>query len=352
MRIAQVAPPWTKVPPEKYGGIELVVWNITEELVKKGHDVTLFASGDSESSVCEIVSVCPEALFKKGVSWEENHNCTLLLLEEVFRRADEFDIIHLHVGSLGSIFASFTPTPVVHTIHTNIHTYKKGDGRLFVYERHRDDNYVSISNAQQKNSMVKLNFVANVYNGISAQHYRFNPSPEDKFIWIANFDEIKGADIAVNVADKLGIRLDLAGKIHPEQKEFFKKKIKPRLNDRIRYVGEISQSQKSNFFGSAKAFIYPLRFDEPFGLVMVEAMACGTPVIAFPRGSTRELIKNGVSGFAVRTFKEMCEAVLKIDSINRVDIRQWFLDNFTAEKMVDQYEEVYEQVIRNNFKTI
>ena len=347
MRIAQVVPPWVSIPPIKYGGVELVVSSLIDGLAKRGHKVTLFASGDSKSIVNELVSVNDRGLFEENIIFEENHNYTLLLLEEVFKRANEFDIIHLHVGPVSSFFKSST-TPVLNTIHTYVDSYQRHDGRILVYKLHPNNNYVSVSKSQQRKSQVKVNYIANVYNGLDSNKYKFNDIPDNKFIWIGNFFEIKGPEIAINLAERFGMRLDLAGKIHEAwQREYFEKRIKIRLNDKIRYVGEISQSQKSSFFGSAKCLIYPVQFDEPFGLVMIEAMACGTPVIAYSNGSVREIVKNNISGIIVKNFIEMCNATTKIEQIDRKNVRKWFDNNFTSEKMTDNYLRIYEKLIKN-----
>lgn len=352
LRIAQIAPMWVSVPPEKYGGTELVISSLTEELVKRGHDATLFASGDSKTSA-KLVSIYPRALLKDEIPWKEV-SYDIMNVATAFERAGKFDIIHSHVDLYDQFFIPLIKTPVVSTMHNNMYTKRKTAGRIFTYRHYRDNNFVSISYKQRKNDMVKLNFVANVYNGLDPKKYKFNLSPEDKFIWIARIDEVKGVFNAILAAEKLGVRLDIAGRVDIAKLDFFNNQIKPHLNKRIRYVGEINQKQKPEFFSNAKALLYPIEWEEPFGLVMIEAMACGTPVIAFDRGSVSEVVAEGKSGFIVKQLGKgkmnniggLVSAMKKINEIDRKACYQYFLDNFTASRMADDYEKVYEKILR------
>lgn len=354
LRIAQVAPMWVSVPPDKYGGTELVISSLTEELVRRGHDVTLFASGDSKTKA-KLVSIYPKALLKDGIPWKET-SYDMMNVVRAFERADEFDIIHSHVDLYDQFFIQFIKTPVVSTMHNNMYTKRKNAGRIFSYRHFRNHNFVSISYKQRKNDMVKLNFVANIYNGLDPKKYKFNLTPEDKFIWIARIDEVKGVYNAILAAEKLGVRLDIAGRVDEAKLDFFNNQIKPHLNKKIRYVGEINQKQKPEFFSSAKALLYPIEWEEPFGLVMIEAMACGTPVIAYNRGSVKEVVSEGISGYMVKPLgKEkinnidgLVSAMKKIGNIDRKVCYQYFLDNFTASKMADGYEKVYEKILAKN----
>jgi len=351
LRIAQIAPMWVSVPPDKYGGTELVISSLTEELVARGHDVTLFASGDSQTRA-KLVSIYPRALLKDEIPWKEI-SYDIMNVARAFERADEFDIIHSHIDLYDQFFVPFIKTPVVSTMHNNMYTKRKTAGRIFTYRHYRKHNFVSISRKQRENSIVKLNFVGNVYNGLDPKKYKFNLSPDDKFIWIARIDEVKGVYNAILAAEKLGARLDIAGRVDIAKLDFFNTQIKPRLNQRVRYIGEINQKQKPDFFSGAKAILYPIEWEEPFGLVMIEAMACGTPVIAFDRGSVSEVVSEGKSGFVVKPLDKNKEvniggiaaAMEKINQIDRKICYQYFLDNFTASRMADDYEKIYEKIL-------
>ncbi|MBU4368735.1 glycosyltransferase family 4 protein [Patescibacteria group bacterium] len=354
LRIAQIAPMWVSVPPEKYGGTELVIASLVEELVRRGHDITLFASGDSKTSA-KLVSIYPRALLKDGIPWKDV-SYDIFNVAQAFKRAGEFDIIHSHIDLYDQFFIPFIKTPVVSTMHNNMYASRKTAGRIFVYRHYRRHNFVSISLKQRENDMVKLNFVANVYNGINPEKYKFNSNPENKFIWIARIDKVKGVYNAILAAEKLGARLDIAGRIDEAVLDFFKSRIKPRLNKKIRYIGEINQKQKPEFFGNAKALLYPIEWEEPFGLVMIEALACGTPVIAFDRGAVSEIVEDGKTGFVVPPFyksgrvniKGLAQAMEKAGQIDRRICRESFDKNFTAARMADDYEKVYEKILRNH----
>lgn len=351
LRIAQIAPMWVPVPPEKYGGTELVIASLVEELVRRGHDITLFASGDSKTSA-KLVSIYPRALLKDGIPWKDI-SYDIFNVAQAFKRAGEFDIIHSHIDLYDQFFIPFIKTPVVSTMHNNMYASRKTAGRIFTYRHYRKHNFVSISLKQRENDMVKLNFVANVYNGLNPQKYKFNLKPEDKFIWVARIDEAKGVYNAVLAAEKLGARLDIAGRIDIVKLDFFNNQIKPHLSKKIRYVGEINQKQKPEFFSNARALLYPIEWEEPFGLVMIEAMACGTPVIAFDRGAVSEIVKDGKTGFVVPPLNKggrvnirgLAEAMKNVGQIDRKTCRESFDKNFTASRMADDYEKVYEKIL-------
>ncbi len=345
LKIAQVAPLWFPIPPKKYGGIEWVVYNLVEGLVKKGHNVTLFASGDSRPPKgCKFVSAYPTSLKKEGVSWRD-HAYELLILNQVFKRAKEFDIIHSHIDLWEVYFPSLVRTVCLHTIHNPLYSSTKKDSRLFIFEKFKDNNYVAISKSQKKLSRVKLNFTGVVYNGIRIEEFDFNPTPNDHFVWSGRVNKHKGIENAIEIAEKTGIKLHLAGRLDKSQKKYFKEKIKPRLNDKIRYIGEYGREEKSKFFGESMALIYPIEWEEPFGLNMAEAQACGTPVIAYNRGSVPEVVKNGKTGFVVNNIKEAIKAVKEIGQINRRDCRQWVEEKFTEKTMVNGYEKLYYQLL-------
>jgi glycosyltransferase involved in cell wall biosynthesis len=344
LKIAQVAPLWFSIPPRKYGGIEWVVYNLCEGLVKLGHKVTLFASGDSKPpKKVKLISVYPTSLIKDGISWQD-HTYNLLNLSEAFKRAGQFDILHTHIDLWELYFPQLVKTPTLHTIHNPLYSTAKRDSRLFIFKKFKNNNFVTISKAQKKLSRVKIR-ATTIYNGIRIQEFKFNPNPEDHFIWSARIDKYKGIENAIEIAKRANVKLILAGRLDPTQRGYFQKKIKPHLGKKIRYIGEYSRKEKSNFFGRAKALIYPIEWHEPFGLNMAEAMACGTPVIAFDKGSVREVVKNKKTGFVVKTIDQAVEAVKNIDKIKREDCRRWVEKNFSQEIMVKNYEKFYYKLL-------
>jgi len=344
LRIAQIAPLWVRIPPKKYGGIELIIYHLCNELVNRGHKVTLFASGDSKTRA-KLVSVRPKPLLDDDIKWT-NVSMTLLNSGVAYERQGQFDIIHAHNDINDLFFAALSKTPSVHTMHNPLHSSKNLDTRRIVLKHYHALNFVSISHSQAKLSDVKLHIIKNVYNGIDVPSFEFNPHPKNHVAWIARVDKYKGIENAIIAAKRAKENILLAGRLDYTQQDYFKKRIKPYLNGKsVSFIGEIGAPQKSKFFGSAKALLYPIEWPEPFGLVMTEAMACGTPVIGFDHGSVREVVKNGVTGFVVNTISEMVRAMKKIDTIDRKKCRAWVEQKFSVKAMVDGYEEVYERVL-------
>jgi glycosyltransferase involved in cell wall biosynthesis len=350
LKIAQVAPLWFSIPPKKYGGIEWIVYNLCEGLTKLGHKVTLFATGDSKVP-CKLVATYPRSLIEDKISWYD-HTYNLLNLSEAFKRASDFDIIHTHIDLWELYFPKLVKTPVVHTIHNPLYSTQRRDSRLFIFEKFKNNNFVTISNAQKRLSRVKLN-ATTIYNGIRIEEFKFNPKPEEHFIWCARIDKYKGIENAILAAKRANVKLILAGRLDPVRKEYFKKKIKPYLGREIKYIGEYSREEKSDFFGKAKALLYPIEWHEPFGLNIIESQACGTPAIAFDKGSAKEVIKNGKTGYVI-PFKDrrgkinidgLVKAIKNIDKIKREDCRRWVEENFTAEIMVRNYEKLYYRLL-------
>ncbi len=348
LKIAQVAPLWFPIPPKKYGGIEWIIYLLCEGLTKLGHKVTLFATRDSKTP-CKLIGTFPKPLTESGISWQDPvYN--LMNLTEVFKKAKEFDIIHTHIDLWEVFFHPLTKTVSLTTIHNPLYTSKdpKKNSRLFILKHFKNLNFVAISKSQIKLSQVKLNFVDVIYNGIKIEDFKFNPKPKDHFVWCARIDKYKGIENAIEIAKKAKVKLILAGRLDPTQKEYFEKRIKPHLGKQIKYIGEYSHKEKSDFFRQAKALLYPIEWHEPFGLNMVESMACGTPVIAFNKGSVSEVIKDGKTGFVVETIEGAVKAVKNIDKIKREDCRQWVEKNFTADIMVKNYERLYYKLLKKN----
>ncbi|PIR71660.1 MAG: glycosyl transferase [Candidatus Nealsonbacteria bacterium CG10_big_fil_rev_8_21_14_0_10_37_25] len=350
LKIAQIAPLWFPIPPEKYGGIERIVHFLTEELVKRSHQVTLFASGDSKTKA-KLVSVTPKSLIKAGYSWQDPF-WNLENLSTAFKMAEKFDIIHSHLDLWALPFQDLTRVPVLHTLHNQLYKAsitREGERkptRLEIFEKHKKETLaVFISKSERKQSAVRFpkNWV--IYNGINITQFKFNPKPKSHFIWIARIDPFKGIENAIRATEILDVELLLAGRLDPARKKYFETKIRPHLSRKIRYLGELPQEELSDFYGQAKACLYPIEWEEPFGLIMVEAMATGTPVIAYRRGSVPEIVKNGETGFVVENIEEMVEAMKKIDEIDRAKCRQRVEKYFSYQKMVDEYEKLYYSLI-------
>jgi glycosyltransferase involved in cell wall biosynthesis len=354
MRIAQVAPLWFALPPKKFGGTELVAYNLSEELVRRGHQVTVFASGDSKVSG-KLISAWPKHIVKERIKSEvipwNNTHFTLLNLYEAFSRADEFDIIHVHENSsiLSGFFIDLVKTPVVSTLH-NPFIGEESKDKWATFNKFRKHNYISISNAHRKSAKLKLNFVGTVYNGIDLEKYKFQEKPKgDYLVWLGRIYPNKGVAEAIKIAKRANKKLILAGNIaknSPVSCNYFEQKIKPQFRKgKVEYIGEVNLSQKIKLLKNAFAFLNPIQWEEPFGLVMIEAMACGTPVIAFNRGAAPEIVKNNKTGFIVKNEKEMINAIKKINKIKRKDCRSHIEKNFSVEKMTIEYEKIYKKLI-------
>ncbi|MBD2269935.1 glycosyltransferase family 4 protein [Anabaena sp. FACHB-1391] len=340
MKIAQVSPLWERVPPPAYGGIELVVSLLTDELVRRGHEVTLFASGDS-LSLAKLVSVHPRAL-RLDPTIKEPGIYEMLLLGLVYEQAENFDIIHSHVGLGSLVYANLVKTPTVHTLHG---IFTPDNEKIFKYGKKQP--YVSISNSQQE-PRLGLNYVDTVYNGIDVSSYEFYPQPTEPpyLAFLGRMSPEKGPHLAIEIAQKTGWRLKIAGKVDVVDMEYFTQKIKPHIDGKqIEYLGEANHIQKNALMGGAYATLFPITWREPFGLVMVESMASGTPVIAMRLGSTREVIVNGETGFLCNNVEECINSLDRVADLNRYACRQYVEENFSVQKMTDGYEVVYQKLI-------
>lgn len=353
LKIAQVAPIWYPVPPKKYGGIERIVSSLTEELARRGHEVTLFASGDSKTSA-RLVSIRQSHLAKSKVSWSDNF-WELENIALAFSKARDFDIVHCHIGPRAVIFQRLIKTPVLHTFHNPLTEKGNKLSPLFEVLKNQKENTRAVFISKRAREICPINFSHSwvVYNGINVNLFKFNPAPKDYFVWAGRVEAYKGVENAIKAARLAGVKLYLAGKLDPERKFYFEKNIKPYLSEKIKYLGELSQKQLSPLFQGALACLYPIEWEEPFGLVMAEVQACGTPVIAFDLGSVPEVVRNGKTGFVVpffdkngsKNFSGLIEAIKNIDKIKRINCRQWVEARFTIGKMAENYENVYYEIL-------
>ncbi|HEY9630645.1 MAG TPA: glycosyltransferase family 4 protein [Coleofasciculaceae cyanobacterium] len=344
MRIAQVAPLWERVPPPAYGGIELVVSLLTDELVRRGHDVTLFASGDS-ITLAKLESIHPQAL-RLDSTVKEYGIYEMLQMSQVYERADEFDVIHSHMGCVALPYTKLVKTPTVHTLHG---VFTPDNRKMFSHAKAQP--YVSISNTQRDIDL-DLNCVATVYNGIDVSSHKFFPQPDEPpyLAFLARMSPEKGPHHAIAIAKAAGLTLKMAGKIDVVDAEFFEKEIKPHVDgEQIQFLGEANHEQKNNLMGRAIATLFPITWREPFGLVMTESMAAGTPVVAMRLGSTPEVIRPGVSGFLCDTLEECIEAVHQVGSLDRLACREYASNHFSVTQMADGYEAVYHKLLEERF---
>lgn len=344
MRIAQVAPLWERVPPPAYGGIELVVGLLCDELVRRGHEVTLFASGDS-ISLAKLESVHPKAL-RLDSAVKEYDIYAMLQLSRVYEQASEFDIIHSHMGCLSLPYANLVKTPTVHTLHG---VFTPDNEKLFTHARRQP--FVSISDAQRE-PRLNLNCVATVYNGIDLSTYEFYPKPQDPpyLAFVGRISPEKGTHLAIEIAKRSGWHLKMAGKVDVVDVDYFEQDIKPHIDGKqIEYLGEATHEQKCVLMGGAVATLFPITWREPFGLVMIESMATGTPVIAMELGSTSEVIAHGKTGFLCHSVEECIDAIAPSAQLNRDACREHVMNHFSVQRMTDGYEAVYQQILAERF---
>jgi glycosyltransferase involved in cell wall biosynthesis len=347
MRIAQVAPLYESVPPKQYGGTERIVSYLTEELTRQGHDVTLFASGDSVTAA-RLIPVCQRSLRLDERSMDQlAHH--VLLLEQVSQRAHEFDVIHFHIDYLHFPVSRLLRIPHVTTLH----------GRLDIpdlaplYNEFRDIPVVSISNSQ-RDPLPWANWQATVYHGLPKDLLRFRSETGRYLAFLGRICPEKRVDRAIEIAKQTGIPLKIAAKVDPVDKRYFKRVIEPLLRDCsiAEWVGEISDRQKDEFLGNAYALLFPIDWPEPFGLVMIEAMACGTPVIAYEGGSVAEVIEEGRTGFIVTELEDATEAVRRVPDVSRAHCREVFEKRFTVTRMARDYVKVYMRIIDRSNETV
>jgi glycosyltransferase involved in cell wall biosynthesis len=354
MKIALLAPFEESVPPHKYGGTELIVYHLCQILSEK-HSVFLLATGDSKTKA-RLVPIFPRSIRKEKISqnMKVRESLKYMGMAKVVEELKKInpDIIHNHIGWRFLPFAPLFKAPVVTTLHGPLNIpYQQ-----FVYGKFKEFPFISISNSQRK-PFRKLNYAATVYNGIDVKKFHFSDKPKGGyFAFLGRMSPEKGPIQAIQAAKKAGIKLKMYAKVDAVDKEYFEKKIKPLIDGKqIEFPGEIGPKRKSNFLKNARALLCPLQWEEPFGLFMIEAMACGTPVIALKRGSVPEIIKNGKTGFIcrpndldsmVRAIKRICRMSEKDYREMRFRCRKHVENNFTAKRMVAEYEKVYRKILK------
>ncbi len=345
MRIAQVAPLFESVPPKLYGGTERVVSWLTEELVGLGHDVTLFASGDSLTTA-RLIPVCPRAL-------RLDPNCVdqmahhIYSMEKVVQEKDEFDLIHFHCDYLHFPLSRSLHLPHVTTLH----------GRLDIpdlvplYREFSDMPVVSISR-KQRVPLPWINWQGTVHHGLPINSFEARSGAGQYLAFLGRISPEKGLDHAIEIAKQAGMPLKIAAKVDRADREYFETCIKPLMNTSlIELIGEIGDHEKNDFLGNATAFLFPINWAEPFGIVMVEAMACGLPIVAYPFGSVPEIIEDGVNGFLVDGVTSAVKAVKAISAIDRDVCRRRFEERFTSKRMAREYLTIYDRIVERSAET-
>ncbi len=341
MRIAQVAPLYESVPPKLYGGTERIVSWLTEELVRQGHEVTLFASGDSQTRA-RLIPVAPGALrLNEQVLDEWPH--IVLELEHVMQRADEFDFVHWHIDFVSFPLARRLHTPNVTTLHGRLDL----PDLVSLYREFWDIPVISISDAQRA-PLPWLNWQATIHHGLPENLLSPRDQPGKYLAVLGRISPEKGVDRAIEIAKRVDMPLKIAAKISKPDRPYFEQVIKPLLDHPlIEFVGEIGQKEKNDFLGDAYAVLFPINWPEPFGIVTIEAMACGTPLIAFPGGSVAEIIQDGVNGFIATDIDQAVAAVRRVPELDRPRCRQVFEERFTAARMTRDYVDVYHRLIEH-----
>jgi glycosyltransferase involved in cell wall biosynthesis len=336
MRIAQIAPLYESVPPRLYGGTERVVAHLSNELVSRGHDVVLFASGDSRTKA-ELIA-CREVALRldQRLSWDLPAH--LSMLSEVKQRAHNFDILHFHLDCYHlPVFTEFASR-----VLTTVHGRQDINDLLTLHRHYPDYSFVSISDSQRR-PLPHLNWIKTVHHGYPKHQYAFSPMAAGRYLaFLGRVAPEKGLDRAIEIARLAGLPLHIAAKVDAADRDYFQAKIAPLLNgEGVEFVGEIGETDKAKFLGDASALLFPISWPEPFGLVMIEAMACGTPVIAFNFGSVPEVVENGRTGYVVDSIAEAVAAVHLLHHIDRRNVRASFERRFTAEIMAHKYEHAY-----------
>ena len=360
MKIAHIAPPWIAIPPKNYGGTEIVIYNLVEAEVAQGHDVTLFAPGDTKTSA-KLISFFPQSLLEEGVPWQGHLKAYYHLFKAVeYIKEHDFDIVHTHLSSSADMYLfpllASLATPHVTTLHSRfpfdrVQSWTGTADELYM-EWAPSIPMIAISESARAESPRELNFVGVVHHGLPMQQYvPTSKKRGDFFVWLGRFVPDKGTHLAIEAAKRTGAKIVLAGTIDRHQQDainYFQEKIKPQIdNDQVRYVGPVNMKEKISLLSRARGFLNPIEWEEPFGMVMIEAMALGCPVISFARGAASEIIVHRKTGFLVRDVDEMVRFIPRIDEIDRNATREYIERNFSSRVMAEKYVKIYKLVIAN-----
>ena len=344
LRIAQIAPLYESVPPKLYGGTERIVAYLAEQLVRRGHDVTLYAAGDSTADV-RLAAGSAQSLRLTGLD-NFGPMFHLPMLSDVYDHADEFDVIHSHVDCLSFPLARMVRVPTVSTLHGRLDL----TDLLPIYRSYSDLPVVSISNDQRR-PLPEMNWIRTVYHGLPRDLLEFSPRTGTYLAFLGRISPEKRPDLAIEIARRSGLPLKIAAKVDRANREYFERVIQPMLSaPGIEFIGEINEAEKQEFLGGALALLFPVDWPEPFGLVMIEALACGTPVIARPCGSVPEILRHGITGLIASSLEELVAAVGKIGELSRQTCRREFETRFTAEVMAADYENAYYKLADSDWK--
>lgn len=351
MKIGVIGTVWLNIPPVGYGGTEQVIYNIVTTLAKQGHDVTLFAPSTAKVPT-RVIPTLDRPLRDLNISWE-NISYPLSHLTQVYEFQEKFDILHMHLNKnqdyIALPFSLYRNIPTLFTLHFRIPDAIYKSDRYMLLHKYRALPFSSISTSQQAPD--KLNYVANVYNSLDIADYPFNPTPDDYFVWLGKMIPIKGPKEAILAAKKAGVKLIVMGAIEPgvtQAVSYFEEEILPLIDEKQIILKEnVSLPEKAHILGHAKAMLNPILWDEPFGLVMIESQATGTPVISFNRGAAPEVIQDGVTGFLVNTVDEIVEKMKLVHKIDRLKCRDWVAQKFSNDTMAKEYLNAYQKVISN-----
>ncbi len=338
MRIAQLVSILNPVSSESTKAICSHVALLTDAIVQEGHEAHLYAASDSKTSGT-LHSISGASDMQKTMPADIQRHYTSMLISDCYQHAGDYDIVHSHFSLLSSFYADLVKTPTLISVHSPI----RDEIRVFL-QKYRHLSYVSFSHAQRK-QMPELNWVANIYHGIDTKRFAFHPFPKDYFLYLGRVTEEKGVHYAIEASKAAGVPLIIAGGSYPAE-GYWHKNIEPEINGKsIRYVGVANEAQKIELLQGARALLFPTQYDETFGLVMIEAMSCGTPVIGWRNGSVPEVVKDGVSGYIVESVDEMVKAIKSIDKISRQAARRRAEVYFSQDKMTEGYLRVYERMI-------
>ena len=346
MRIAEIAPPWVRVPPQGYGGIEWIISLLCDRLVDRGHDVTLYASGDSKTKA-RLSAPFDYAVSLGGKDFYDAVHPMAIQTMPAFLEAERYDIIHDHTGAMAACLGALSDTPVLHTLHGPFNPDVRRLCRMIA-----DEIYFNSISDSQRSGCPELNYVGTIYNAVEVETYPFRAEKEAYALFLGRFSEDKGAHNAIRIAHQAGVPLLMAGKVDPgADAHYFKERIEPHIDgEHIVYEGEVGGQRKRELLAGARFLLFPIQWEEPFGLVMTEALACGTPVVADAMGAAPEIVKDGEVGVLVGKgeWDEMVAAIKsrRLDDIDPNHCREYVHERFSVEAMVKGYEAAFEKIIR------